>query len=191
MKSLLLLLLLSILACTSNVYAAVVNVRSYGATGDGITDDTAAIVAAGAVVQSGDTLYFPSGTYEVKVCQGGAFGSEYLLSLFGKNGLTITGDGSDSTATIIQSVPCPNNNLGNWVFAWNPWEPAGSSYAAVAIPEQIVYPPIRAQVSPSGISQRVTSFPTIVGEHNENLTGNSFKKYGRISDPSELRQRCR
>ena len=38
------------------------NVRSYGATGDGITDDTAAIQNA---VNANDAVYFPAGTYKV------------------------------------------------------------------------------------------------------------------------------
>jgi len=40
-----------------------VDVTYYGATGDGLTDDTTAIEAAVAVLTSGDCLYFPSGEY--------------------------------------------------------------------------------------------------------------------------------
>jgi hypothetical protein len=39
-----------------------VSVKDFGATGDGVTDDTAAIQAAAAV---GTMLYFPAGTYQV------------------------------------------------------------------------------------------------------------------------------
>src|SRR6266850_2304491 len=39
------------------------NVMNYGATGNGTTDDTAAINAAISALQSGDTLSFPCGTY--------------------------------------------------------------------------------------------------------------------------------
>jgi hypothetical protein len=46
-----------------------VNVRSYGATGDGATDDTAAIKAAMKAAMGydvrGKTVYFPAGTYVV------------------------------------------------------------------------------------------------------------------------------
>ncbi len=46
--------------------AAVYNVKAYGATGDGSTDDTAALIAALAAVPStGGVLYFPAGTYIV------------------------------------------------------------------------------------------------------------------------------
>jgi hypothetical protein len=45
-------------------FADTVNVKDWGATGDGTTDDTTAINAAKAVVVSnGGTLYFPQGTY--------------------------------------------------------------------------------------------------------------------------------
>jgi hypothetical protein len=43
--------------------AATVDVRQFGATGDGVTDDSRAIQAAAAALRSNDTLYFPSGTY--------------------------------------------------------------------------------------------------------------------------------
>ena len=42
----------------------VINVKDYGATGDGVTDDTTAIQNA-ANVATGEILYFPSGTYIV------------------------------------------------------------------------------------------------------------------------------
>lgn len=42
------------------------NVRTYGAVGDGVADDTAAINAAAvAIPASGGVLYFPTGTYKV------------------------------------------------------------------------------------------------------------------------------
>lgn len=44
----------------SNIY----NVRAYGATGDGITDDTAAIQAALSAATSGGTVFLPQGTYK-------------------------------------------------------------------------------------------------------------------------------
>lgn len=41
------------------------NVRTYGAVGDGTTDDTAAIVAAIAACPAWGTVYFPIGTYKI------------------------------------------------------------------------------------------------------------------------------
>jgi hypothetical protein len=45
-------------------YKSFVNVKTYGALGDGVTDDTAAITAAIAAAAN-RTLYFPAGTYVV------------------------------------------------------------------------------------------------------------------------------
>jgi len=42
--------------------AQYVSVKDFGAVGDGVTDDTAAIQAA---VDTGGTIYFPNGTYEI------------------------------------------------------------------------------------------------------------------------------
>lgn len=43
--------------------AVIINVKQYGAVGDGITDDSAAIKAAEAAMTSGARLYFPKGSY--------------------------------------------------------------------------------------------------------------------------------
>jgi len=43
--------------------AAQLNVRNYGATGNGTTNDAPAIQSAINAAQSGDTIYFPNGTY--------------------------------------------------------------------------------------------------------------------------------
>jgi len=55
-------------ATAGGVYVGtgVINVKNYGATGDGVTDDTTAIQAAlTAVGSSGGTLFFPTGSYKV------------------------------------------------------------------------------------------------------------------------------
>jgi len=41
------------------------NVRTFGAAGDGVTDDTAAVHAARDAAGDGGTVYFPSGTYRM------------------------------------------------------------------------------------------------------------------------------
>jgi large repetitive protein len=51
------------LSGTGTTASATVNVQNYGATGNGTTDDTAAINSAIAALTSGATLLFPCGTY--------------------------------------------------------------------------------------------------------------------------------
>jgi len=67
-----------------------INVKNlpYNAKGDGVTDDTQAINSAIAALQSGDTLLFPAGTYEVT-------GDIHLDN---KNNFIV--DGSNGAATI-------------------------------------------------------------------------------------------
>ena len=48
-----------------SIYERIVNVRDYGAKGDGTTDDTEAIQNA---IFSGTTIYFPYGTYLLNKC---------------------------------------------------------------------------------------------------------------------------
>ena len=50
-------------AATTTAPVTTVNVKDYGAVGDGITDDSAAIKAAQAALSSGERLYFPEGDY--------------------------------------------------------------------------------------------------------------------------------
>ncbi|WP_196808242.1 glycosyl hydrolase family 28-related protein [Mycobacterium sp. URHD0025] len=55
---------LAVLAgCAPHARLRSVNVRDYGATGNGETDDSAGIQAAVRALRSGDTLYFPNGKY--------------------------------------------------------------------------------------------------------------------------------
>ena len=50
-------------AASTTAPVITVNVKDYGAVGDGITDDSAAIKAAQAALSSGERLYFPEGDY--------------------------------------------------------------------------------------------------------------------------------
>jgi hypothetical protein len=88
-----------------------VNVKSYGATGDGSTDDTAAIQAAidsfgsGGVLATanGGTLYFPPGLYKIT---GGL--------LIQQTGVRIVGASQDATKIVVAG------NLGTEaVFEWD------------------------------------------------------------------------
>jgi hypothetical protein len=69
-----------------------VTAEPYGANGDGSSDDTAAIQSAIDDASSGDTVYFPAGTYAVS-------GSETILLVDGDrhpDNITLEGDGPES-----------------------------------------------------------------------------------------------
>lgn len=53
----------TVLSAAETAEPRILNVRDYGAVGDGVTNDTAAINAAAADLCDGDTLYIPAGTY--------------------------------------------------------------------------------------------------------------------------------
>ena len=78
----------------SDRLAQVINVKNYGAKGDGGTDDTAAISSAFAAMTSNSTLYFPAGYYVTS----GQFSPPASL-----NHITIRGDGWSSV--LYSSTP--------------------------------------------------------------------------------------
>ena len=61
----------------------VVNVRDFGAVGDGVADDTAAIQAAIAAMVPGSTIYFPQGRY---MTDGGHIISQPSTTVLGASG---------------------------------------------------------------------------------------------------------
>lgn len=82
------------------------NVKSFGAVGDGVTDDTAAINAAIATLDDGDTLFFPAGCYIVKAPAPGTYA---ILPLDNKN-ITVCGDGI-GLSTIKVADACPTYSV--------------------------------------------------------------------------------
>lgn len=66
----------------------VINVKDYGATGNGTTDDTAAIQAAITAAPAGAAIYFPRGSYKA-----------YLVQV--TKDITIFGDGMDVTELVF------------------------------------------------------------------------------------------
>jgi hypothetical protein len=72
-----------------------VSVKDFGATGDGVTDDTAAIVLALAASKS---VYFPAGTY---LC------SSIVFNVSGKSGRNI--QGASTTETIFKATVSATN----------------------------------------------------------------------------------
>jgi hypothetical protein len=75
-------------ATYSMISGAPVNVRDFGAVGNGVTDDTAAIQAA---LDVGGNVYFPGGTYKVT----GALTAESTVA--SPKALVMIGTGGDST----------------------------------------------------------------------------------------------
>src|SRR5881296_1480898 len=72
-----------------NGYAAeVLNVRNYGAVGDGLVDDTDAVQAAIDAAPVGSVIYFPTGTYRLV---GPLEPVPYGVTITGKTNLTLTG----------------------------------------------------------------------------------------------------
>lgn len=69
----------------------IINVKNYGATGDGVTDDTNAIAAAIEILPLGGILYFPAGIYRVS-------------SIFLKSDMTVQGDGWCSVIQLLDSA---------------------------------------------------------------------------------------
>jgi hypothetical protein len=79
----------------ANRFADVVNVKDFGAVGDGVVDDTAAIQAAAAYISNiGGELFFPKGIY-------------YITNHFYINGSNVKISGAGMGATIIK--------VGAWV----------------------------------------------------------------------------
>ncbi len=75
------------------------NVRDYGATGNGVTDDKLAIQAAinAAKAAGGGEVYIPAGTYAVT---GGAKGSTGAIQIF--DNITVYGDGMGQTMVKVK-----------------------------------------------------------------------------------------
>lgn len=79
------------------------NVKNFGAVGDGATDDTAAIQAAiDAVPVAGGVVYLPAGIYVITKC----------LEVLSKNNVTIRGDGAG--ITIIDWSASTNLSVTNY-----------------------------------------------------------------------------
>jgi polygalacturonase len=75
----------------SMIDGAAINVFDYGATGDGVTNDTAAIQAAIEAAPSGGVIYFPPGTYRIARTTG--TNDRWGLKVVASN-LTLLGNGA-------------------------------------------------------------------------------------------------
>lgn len=88
-------------------YGTIVNVRAFGATGDGATDDGQAIEDAVDALAAGDTLYFPPGTYNV--AGSGLSGA----IVFAVGNVRVLGAGADRTSIVLTGTS------GTGIFRWS------------------------------------------------------------------------
>lgn len=82
---------------------SVVNVKEFGAIGDGVNDDTAAIASAISACPANGTVYLPKGTY-------------YVQNIQCKSNMTLLGDGAN---TEIKLAANQTNNAYNCVTVNN------------------------------------------------------------------------
>ncbi len=107
------LFLTAALLCAVNVICAedgassrTVNVRDFGAVGDGVTDDTSAMLGAIAELRNGDTLYIPAGRYLIR-----EYGDRDILLVSGKKDLKVVmEDGATLQLDTVEDDALP---LGN------------------------------------------------------------------------------
>jgi hypothetical protein len=82
----------------ANRFADVVNVKDFGAVGDGVTDDTAAIQAAiNSIGNNGSSIYFPQGTYYLNTTQPAPYPTYFnpvCLLVQNKSNFSIRADGA-------------------------------------------------------------------------------------------------
>ncbi len=92
--------------CTSSNGPKSINVKNFGAKGDGISDDAPAIQAAIDKAGNGSTIYIPAGTYMLGTSAGSPSnltnGKPLQTALWLKaGGVTIKGDGTSSTLKLM------------------------------------------------------------------------------------------
>jgi hypothetical protein len=94
-----------------------VNMKSYGAVGDGVTNDRSAIQNAFNAAASGSkTIYFPTGTYYV----GSHAGSTNIIDLSALgNGLQIRTGGSVELLTTTQTITPGSSNFPRFFYLAN------------------------------------------------------------------------
>lgn len=97
------------------VAANVLNVRNYGAKGDGKTDDTAAVNAAIAKAGQGSVVYLPAGSYRL------------TQPLYLKSDLVLRGDGAALTSLLFEGAGTAGRCIG--AIRWDSNQTA--SYVAV------------------------------------------------------------
>lgn len=88
-----LLLFMAVMASPAVAASSNISIADYGAVGDGVTNDTAAVQRAIDACPTGGTVSFPAGTYAIN-------STVYLRS-----GITITGAGTNQTVLVMSQKP--------------------------------------------------------------------------------------
>lgn len=103
------------LRTTKGNFNLTVNVRDYGAVGDGATDDRAAINSAIAALVSHGTLYFPAGKYRIT---GGvtAFASLSYITVTGDGAEIYNDSGASGANTLVFDTTCSHIDVRNLAF---------------------------------------------------------------------------
>lgn len=144
----------------ANRFADVVNVKDFGAVGDGVTDDTAAIQAAinYCFSNGGGSVFFPKGNYKT------------LSTLIFKNNIIYYGEGQSSTLITYSgtSDAVQVNNPSN-----------SSTYANISVRDIAIICTIRTNKK-SSFADNGSALLTF---HNVAMYGND---HGLILDQSEL-----
>jgi polygalacturonase len=100
-----------------NVY----NVKAYGATGNGTTDDTSAIQAAITAAAAGGTVFFPKGTYKISssltlgsnVTLLGASAQTTIISQATANTNGVTLSSVSANSRILLTIQSPGGTVGS------------------------------------------------------------------------------
>ena len=97
-------------------FAEILNVKDFGAQGDGVADDYAAIMAAyNALPQSGGEIFFPAGTY--RFSQPLTFGDGNANQASSKQNISLVGEGNVSGNGAAFLFPTQNRYVVNLIYA--------------------------------------------------------------------------
>ena len=95
------------------------SVKNYGATGDGVTNDTAAVLAAIVAAPDGSRLYFPAGTYLLPSWSVYAITKSLWIYGDGKGNTIIKGTSGASFVSSTKNFRCSDVTFDTWNIAFD------------------------------------------------------------------------